>query len=206
MVRILLATDHPLVGRGLRALLERDGLEVVADVTDPREALLVARDAAPDVAVLDLGAAGVETARGIVRASPRTKPVLLTMHSESDHVHEAVRAGVRGYLLKSKAAADLVPAVREVAAGAVYLSPNVLETVVQAYLGETGPRDHSLTPRELQVLELVAEGKTTREIAALLGVSAKTAETHRMRLMKKAGVHEAASLVRYAIRRGVVRP
>jgi DNA-binding NarL/FixJ family response regulator len=205
MVRILLATDHPLVGRSLRALLDRDDLEVVAD-TDARDAAVRAKELDVDVAVLDLGPRGIETARAIVRASPRTRPILLTMHSESDHVHEAVRAGVCGYLLKTKAAADLVQAVREVACGSVYLSPNVLETVVQAYLGETGTHEHPLSRRELQVLELVAEGKTTREIAALLGVSAKTAETHRTRLMKKVGVHEAASLVRYAIRRGVIRP
>jgi two-component system, NarL family, response regulator NreC len=209
MIRVLLAEDHQLVRQGLRSLLEPEGFHVIAEAADGHEALRVAEELRPDVAVLDLGMPlmnGIDAARAMQKATPRTRTILLTMHGESHYVLEAMRAGVRGYLLKTKAAADLVQAIREVASGSIYLSPGISESVVQACLGKTAPSEEQLTLRESQVLQLIAEGKTTKEIANVLGISAKTAECHRTRLMKKLGLHETASMVRYAIRRGLVQP
>jgi DNA-binding NarL/FixJ family response regulator len=209
MIRVLLAEDHQLVRQGLRSLLEPEGFHVVAEAADGHEALRVAEELRPDVAVLDLGMPlmnGIDAARAMQKATPRTRTILLTMHGESHYVLEAMRAGVRGYLLKTKAAADLVQAIREVASGSIYLSSGISESVVQACLGKTAPSEEQLTLRESQVLQLIAEGKTTKEIANVLGISAKTAECHRTRLMKKLGLHETASMVRYAIRRGLVQP
>lgn len=208
MTRILLADDHQLVRQGLRSLLEREGFEIVAEAQNGQEAVELAKSARPDVAVLDLAMPvmnGIEAARAIAAASSRTQTIVLTMYEESQYVLEAMQAGVRGYLLKSRAAADLVQAIKEVAGGAVYLSPGISETVVQAYLHRTGPPDDPLTSRERQVLQLIAEGKSTKEVASMLGMSVKTAESHRTHLMKKLGIHETASLVRYAIRRGLVQ-
>ncbi|MBI4951913.1 MAG: response regulator transcription factor [Myxococcales bacterium] len=208
MTRILLADDHQLVRQGLRSLLERDGFEIVGEASNGREAVDLAKTLRPDVAVLDLAMPvmnGIDAARAIAAASSRTQCIVLTMYEESRYVLEALQAGVRGYLLKSRAAADLVQAIREVAGGATYLSPGISETVVQAYLHKTGPTDDVLTSRERQVLQLIAEGKSTKEAASVLGMSVKTAESHRTHLMKKLGIHETASLVRYAIRRGLVQ-
>jgi DNA-binding NarL/FixJ family response regulator len=209
MIRVLLAEDHQLVRQGLRSLLEPEGFQVVAEAADGHEALRLCEELRPDVAVLDLGMPlmnGIDAARAMQKVTPRTRTILLTMHGESHYVLEAMRAGVRGYLLKTKAASDLVQAIREVASGSIYLSPGISESVVQACLGKTAPTEEQLTLRESQVLQLIAEGKTTKEIAGVLGISAKTAECHRTRLMKKLGLHETASMVRYAIRRGLVQP
>jgi DNA-binding NarL/FixJ family response regulator len=163
----------------------------------------------PDVVVLDLamhGLNGISAARDIARVAPRAKIILLTMYTEEHHVLEALRAGVKGYVSKSQAAEHLLQAIREVSSGGVYLSPSVSGAVVQAYLSNTEPPADPLTNRERQVLQLIAEGKTTKEIAVILGVSVKTAETHRTKLMEKLDIHSAAGLVRYAIRRGLVQP
>jgi DNA-binding NarL/FixJ family response regulator len=127
------------------------------------------------------------------------------MHAEDHYVLEALRAGVTGYVLKTKAAGDLVQAIQEVAGGAIYLSPGVSRAVVQAYRAKSDLPPDPLTPRERQVLQLIAEGKRTKEIAALLGVSVKTAESHRTRLMEKLNIHETAGLVRYALQRGLIQ-
>lgn len=208
-LRILLADDHLIVRQGVKALLERAGFEVVAEASNGRDAVRLARDHRPDVAVLDIGMPllnGLDAVREILDASPRTSPVVLTMHTEDPYVIEALRAGVRGYVLKSQAAADLVRAIEEVTRGSTYLSPGVTGAVVHAYLATAGVPPDPLTLREREVLQLVAEGKTTKEIAHLLGVSAKTVESHRARVMRKLQVHETASLVRYAVRRGLVQP
>jgi len=195
--------------QGLRALLEREGYEVVAEAADGHEALKLARELTPDVAVLDLGMPlmnGIDAAREIQKRSPQTRVVLLTMYEEDAYVLEALRAGIRGYVLKAQAAADLVSAIREVSRGAVYLSPGISQAVVHAYRTKAEmPRD-PLTGREHQVLQLIAEGKSTKEVAALLGLSVRTADSHRTRIMQKLEIHETASLVRYAIRRGLIKP
>jgi two-component system, NarL family, response regulator NreC len=208
-LRVLLADDHGIFRQGVRALLEREGFRVAGEAADGHEAIQMAGNLTPDVAVVDLGMPllnGLDAAREIIRVSPRTRTILLTMHAEDPYVARALQAGIRGYVLKSQAAEDLVQAIREVARGAVYLSPGISQTVVEAYLAKRDLPPDPLTPREHQVLQLVAEGKTTKEVASLLGVSVKTAESHRMRIMTKLDIHETAGLVRYAIRQGLVRP
>lgn len=208
-IRILLADDHLMFRQGLKTLVERESLDVVAEASDGHESIRLAKEHHPDVAVLDLSMPllnGLDAAREITQASPKTRTILLTMHTEDQYVTEALRAGIRGYVLKTQATSDLVQAIREVFRGSVYLSPGVSRAVVEAYLAKTELSSDSLTPRERQVLQLVAEGKTTKEVAVVLGVSVKTAESHRTRLMEKLGIHETASLVRYAIRRGLVQP
>ena len=207
--RILLADDHPIVREGLRALLEREGFDVQAEAADGREAVRLARDLSPHVALLDLVMPllnGLDAAREIRRASPRTKRILLTMYTEDLYVIEAIRAGINGYVLKTQAVADLAQATREVCQGRVYLSPGISRTVIEAYIDRTEHPPDPLSRREREVLQLVAEGKTSKEIAHLLGVTTKTAEVHRVRIMKKLGIQGTAALVRYAIRRGLVRP
>jgi DNA-binding NarL/FixJ family response regulator len=206
---VLLADDHPIVRQGLHALLEREGLDVVAEAADGHEAVALARQFQPDLAVIDLVMPrlnGLGAALQIQRESPDTKSILLTMHTESQCVLEAMRNGLRGYVIKTQAAADLIQAIREVGRGTVYLSPGVCSTVVEAFRSRVDPPDDPLTPREREVLQLVAEGRTTKEIALLLGLSVKTAETHRTRTMRKLGIHDTAGLVRYAIRRGWIQP
>ncbi|HEX4834888.1 MAG TPA: response regulator transcription factor [bacterium] len=208
-IRILLADDHAIFRQGVRALLEREGFHVAGEAADGHAVIRMAAQLTPDVAVVDLAMPmlnGLDAAREITRVSPRTRTILLTMHTEDPYVARALQAGIRGYVLKSQAAEDLVQAIREVARGAVYLSPGISETVVEAYLAKRDLPPDPLTPREHQVLQLIAEGKTTKEVAALLGVSVKTAESHRMRIMTKLDIHETAGLVRYAIRQGLVRP
>ncbi len=207
--RILLADDHLIVRQALKALLEGEGFSVVAEVGDGVEAVRVARERCPDVAVLDLSMPllnGLDAAREIQQACPRARAILLTIHTEDHYVLDALRAGIKGYVLKTQAAADLVRAISEVQKGAVYLSPGVSQTVVQAYLTKAELPPDLLTPRERQVLQLVAEGKTTKQVAKLLGITQKTAESHRTRIMEKLDVHETASLVRYAVRRGLIQP
>jgi DNA-binding NarL/FixJ family response regulator len=207
-MRILLADDHPMFRQGLKALLEREGFEIVGEASDGHEAVRLARKLEPNVAVLDVSMPllnGIDAAREIHRRAMRTQVVLLTMFEEDAFALEALRAGVRGYVLKAQAAADLVGAIREVMRGAIYLSPGISEAVVNA-LSKTDPPVDPLTDRERQVLQLVAEGKTTKKIASILGLSVKTAESHRTRIMHKLDIHETASLVRYAIRRGLIKP
>ena len=209
MTRVLIADDHQLFRQGLRGLLERAGHEVVAEASDGREALRLARTLNPDVAVLDLSMPqlnGLDAAHEILRAVPEIKIILLTMYNDRAYVLQALRAGAKGYVLKTQAAEDLLGAIDEVTNGEVYLSPGVANTVVDAYLGKNDLDVDPLTSRERQILQLVAEGNTTKEIAKLLSVSFKTAESHRNRIMKKLDVHEVTGLVRYAIRRGMVQP
>jgi two-component system response regulator NreC len=205
--RILLADDHVIVRQGFRALLEREGLEVVAEAANGHEAVQLAGELLPDVAVLDFAMPllnGLDAAKEIRRRSPRTRTILLTVHSEDHYVLEAVQAGVHGYVVKTQAAADLVQAIREIRGNAIYLSPTISRAVVEAYLDKTTPPGDVLSPRERQVLQLVAEGKTTKEIAGVLGVSVKTADSHRTRIMRKLDIHDTAGLVRFAIRRGLI--
>lgn len=209
MHRILIADDHPMFRQGLRSLLEREGFDVVGEAADGHEAARLARQLNPSVAVLDLGMPqlnGIEAARDIYKRAPGTQVVLLTMYEDDAYVLEALRAGIRGYVLKAQAASDLLAAIREVLRGAVYLSPGISEAVINAYMQKAELPPDPLTDRERQVLQLVAEGNTTKQIAQVLGVSVKTAESHRTRMMQKLAIHETASLVRYAIRRGFIKP
>ncbi len=208
-VTVLLADDHVIVRQGLKALLEREGLKVTAEASDGREALRLAQDVQPDVAVLDFAMPllnGVDAAREMRKVAPKTRMILLTAYREDQYILEALQAGFRGCVLKTQAASDLAGAIREVSRGAVYLSPGVSQVVVDAYLAKTDLPTDPLSPRERQVLQLVAEGKSTKEIASVLGISVKTADSHRTRIMSKLDIHETASLVRYAVRRGLVQP
>src|SRR5256885_8946818 len=206
--RVLLADDHALIRQGLRALLEKQGFQVVCEASDGQEALRSVQTSQPDVASSEISQPdfkGVEAARELKKSSPKTKVILLTQHSEDQYVTESLRAGVRGYVLKSQTGADLVHAIQEVCRGSVYLSPNISRAVVDAYLSKTYVTTDPLSGRERQGLQLVGEGKSTKDIAAHLGISVKTAESHRARLMKKLDIHETASLVRYAIRNGLIQ-
>ena len=208
-LRILLAEDHQVVRQGLRALLEREQFQVIGEASDGLEAVKQAQALRPEVAVLDVGMPqlnGLDAAREIMRAAPGTRTILLTVHTEDGYVMAALRAGIKGYVLKNQAAADLVQAIREVSSGRTYLSPGISRAVVDACLSKTEVVADSLTIREREVLQLVAEGKTTKEIAQLLGISAKTADSHRTRMMRKLDVHETATLVRHAIRLGMIQP
>lgn len=207
--RILLADDHAVVRQGLKALLERDGFEVVAEADDGRAAVQHAREHCADVAVLDFSMPllnGLDAAVEILRICPRSRIILLTMHTDDHYVLAALQAGVKGYVVKTQASGDLVRAINEVRRGLMYLSPGISEAVVQAFLAKADVPPDPLTSREREVLQLVAEGKSTKEVAQLLGISFKTAESHRTRIMKKTNIHETAGLVRYAVRRGLVQP
>jgi DNA-binding NarL/FixJ family response regulator len=208
-IQILLAEDHVIVRQGLRSLLEQAGMAVLGEASDGQEALQMAHELHPDVAVLDIGMPhlnGLETARRLREALPQTKIIVLTMHTEDPYVLEAVQAGAVGYVLKTQATRDLVQAIRDVHRGEMYLSPQVSRTVVTAYLRHADLPPDPLTSREREVLQLIAEGETTKEIAWRLELSTKTVESHRSRLMHKLDIHDAATLVRYAIRRGLAHP
>jgi two-component system response regulator NreC len=198
-----------MVREGLKGILEREGFQVVGEASDGQEALRLIAKLKPHIAIFDLAMPllnGIEASREALRVSPKTKTILLTMYKEDQYVLTALRAGVAGYILKTKAVKDLVQAIQQVQRGATYLSPEVSQTVVEAFRAEIKLPSESLTSRERQVLQLVAEGKTTKEVASILGISTKTAESHRTRLMRKLNIHETAGLVRYAIRMGLIQP
>jgi two-component system response regulator NreC len=208
-IRVVLADDHVLVRQSLKSFLEREGIEVAGEASDGQELLGVAATVRPDVAVVDISMPlmnGLEASGNLRRSSPQTRTILLTRHDEDQYVTEALRSGIKGYVLKNQAATDLVHAIRQVCRGGFYLSPSISHTVVEAFLSKTAQPPDPLTSRERQVLQLISEGKSTRDVATLLGISAKTAESHRSRLMRKLDIHETASLVRYAIRRGLIQP
>src|SRR6202163_907594 len=207
-VRVLLADDHEMVRQGLRVLLEREGFEVVAEAPDGREAMKLCETHHPEVAILDLAMPllnGVDAAREIIKANPRTKVILLTMHTEDHLILESLRAGVTGYVLKMRASSELVQAIRAVCRGEMFLTQSISRTIVQAFLLKDDLPEKPISDRERQVLQLVAEGKTTKEIATLLGISVKTAESHRSNMMEKLDIHDTAGLVRYAIRKGIIQ-
>jgi two-component system response regulator NreC len=207
--RIVLADDHVLVREGLKSLLEREHFQVVAEASDGQEAVKLIETHHPDIAILDISMPtlnGIDAARGLTRSAPKTKVILLTQHEEEQYIHEALEAGVRGYVLKNQVANDLIQAIRQVGRGEFYLSPGISRAVMEAFRNKSERPADPLTARERQVLQLIAEGKSTKDTASVLGISVKTAESHRMRLMQKLDIHETASLVRYAVRRGLIQP
>jgi DNA-binding NarL/FixJ family response regulator len=208
-IRVVLGDDHVLVRQGLRSLLEREKFQVVAEASDGQEVIRQVQALGPEIAIIDISMPilnGIDAARELVRSSPKTKTILLTQHEEEQYIHEALQAGVRGYILKSQVANDLIHAIQQVSRGGFYLSPGVSQAVVEAYRTRSERPSDPLSGRERQVLQLIAEGKSTKDVACLLGISVKTAESHRSRLMQKLDIHETASLVRYAVRRGLVQP
>jgi DNA-binding NarL/FixJ family response regulator len=203
--RVLLADDHVLVRQGLRLILEQSDFEVAGEASDGLEAIRLSQKLRPDAAVLDLMMPclnGIDAAREIKDAVPGIRMVLLTMRAGEDHVLEALRNGIGGYVLKSHTAQDLVQALRHVLRGGTYLSPGISAPRLPR---EREPLEGraALTARERQVLQLLAEGKKTREAALLLGISTKTAESHRSRILQKLGVAGTAGLVRYALQNGL---
>lgn len=149
---------------------------------------------------------GIDAARELRRSSRKTKTILLTRHDEDPYITEALRAGVRGYVLKDQMVDDLLLGIHKVCQGGIYLSPGISRAIVDAFLSKTQPPADSLSARERQVVQLIGEGKSSKDIASILGISSKTVDTHRTRLMQKLGIHDAIGLVRYAIRRGLIQP
>jgi len=210
-IRVVLADDHALVRAGIRALLERlPGVEVVGEAANGREALELVEKSAPNVILLDISMAelgGLEALPRIVKDFQAVKVLMLSRHANEEYVLRALRSGASGYMLKEAAAEELELAINAVAQGKTYLSPSISRTVVESYLqhapGEEGPLEQ-LTARQREVLQLIAEGKNTKEIASLLDISIKTVEAHRLQLMARLDIHDVPGLVRFAIRSGLV--
>jgi DNA-binding NarL/FixJ family response regulator len=208
-LRVLLADDHGVVREGLKVLLERVGFQVIAEAGDGREALAKAAALRPDVAVVDVAMPllnGIDVTQALRKEGLRTKVILLTFHTERQYVAAAFEAGVSGYVVKTQASADLVKALHEIARGRTYVSPAIAGDLGEALGRRRVESQDRLTRREREVLQLVAEGKSTKEAAAILGVSVKTADTHRTHIMQKLDIHDTAGLVRYAIREGLITP
>lgn len=210
-IRVLLADDHKLFRAGIRALLQTvSGVELVAEAADGREALRLAAAHDPDIALMDImmpSLNGLDAAARMVRTLPRTRVVILSMNADEDSVLKALRAGAVGYLVKTADPVELELAIRAVARGETFLSSAVSQHALAACLKRLDQEQSSLerlTPRQREVLQLVAEGHTTKRIAAKLGISTKTAEAYRGELMKALDIHDIASLTRYAIRAGLV--
>ena len=210
MIRVLIADDHGIVRSGLRMLIDRQrDMSVVAEASDGVDALHLTQAEHPDVAVLDVSMprmTGLQAAREIRAHSPDTRVLLLSMHDDERYFFEGLEAGAAGYVLKRAADTDLIDALRTVAAGRTFLSDDAQATLMHAWQeGRAEPED-PLTPRELEVVKLIAEAFTNRQIAETLQVSEKTVESHRSNLFAKLGMRDRVELVRYAIRRGLVEP
>lgn len=212
-IRILLADDHAILRRGLRALLEREpDLEVVGESADGRDTLKQVEDLSPDIVVLDItmpNLNGIEAARQILSRGTSTAVLILSMHSDEGYVLRALRAGARGYLLKDAVEGELIQAIRAVAAGKAYFSPEVSKLLVEDYvqgMRQRGLQDSHelLTPREREVLQLLAEGKTSKDIASMLALSVYTVDTHKANLMQKLSLHSMAELILYSVRKGII--
>jgi len=212
-LRILLADDHTVLRQGLRLLLERQpGFQVIGEAADGHEAIEMAAAERPDVVVLDLGMPrlnGIEAARQITAKLPATAIVILSMHTDESYLLQALKAGARAYLLKDSAAADLIAAIRAVSQGKAFFSPAVSRLLADDYvrqIRERGIQDsyELLSPREREVLQSLAEGKSNKEVATLLNLSLATVETHRRSIMQKLNLHSAPELVLYAVRKGIV--
>jgi len=212
-IRVLLADDHQLMRSGIRLMLEREpNLSVVGEANDGREAVALAKSLRPDVVVMDIGMAnlnGIEAAQQMTGDSPEIAVVMLSMHSDESYVLRALKAGARAYLLKDSAEADLIKAVHAVAGGKSFFSPAVSKVLLDDYvrkLRRSGTEDayDLLTPREREVLQLIAEGKSNKDIANLLNLSVYTVESHRSNLMEKLNVRGLPELILYAVRKGII--
>jgi two-component system response regulator NreC len=207
-IRILLADDHAVVRQGFKMILAaQSDMEIVGEAANGREAVELAQQLSPDVVVMDVSMPelnGIEATRRLASSVPHARVVALSMHKDSVYVREILRAGARGYLLKDSGAADLVAAIRAVASGQSYLSPAVSNAVLDDYrLHATNPID-LLTSREREVLQMLAEGKTNKEIAGVLNLSVYTVDAHRGRIMEKLNLHSIGELVRFAVRNGLI--
>jgi DNA-binding NarL/FixJ family response regulator len=212
-IRILLADDHTVVRKGLRLLLEsQDGFEVIADACDGRETVALAEQLHPDVVVLDVAMPilnGIEAARQISAKFPNTAIVFLSMHSDEGYVLKALKSGARAYLLKDSAEYDLIAAIKAVSDGKAFFSPAISKMLVEDYMRQMREKDvedsyELLTTREREILQLLAEGKTNKDVASLLHLSLYTVETHRSNRFQKLNLHSSAELILYAIRKGVI--
>ena len=210
-VTVIIADDHRIVREGLRSLLDKEpDIEVIAEAENGQAAVKLAQSLKPQVVVMDLtmpGLNGIEATRQILTKDPQVKVLALSMHSDKRFVAGALDAGVSGYLLKDCASEELVRALRTVIVDQTYLSPAIADIVVEGYVHHLPTTESSavflLTPREREVLQLITEGKTTREIASTLYMSVKTAETHRREIMRKLNIYNVADLTKYAIREGL---
>jgi two-component system, NarL family, response regulator NreC len=212
-IRILLADDHTVMRRGLRLLLEQQAdFQVVGEADDGRQAVDLAGSLHPAVAVLDIGMPllnGIEAARQIIATDPAIAVVVLSMHSDETYVLRALKAGAKGYLLKNSAEADLIQAVRAVAEGKSFFSPAIGRMLLEDYMRQVAKREVEdsydlLTPREKEILQLVAEGKTNKEVANLLKLSLYTVESHRGNILEKLNLHSVPELILYAVRKGII--
>jgi DNA-binding NarL/FixJ family response regulator len=207
-IRIVLADDHSVVRQGFKRILEaQEDMEIVGEASNGREALEVAARLTPDVVVMDVAMPelnGIEAARRMGEAAPRTRVLALSMHKDAVYVREILRAGARGYLLKDAVDDDLIAAVRAIARGEGYLSPGVADAVLTDYRQHVSDPIDLLTSREREVLQQIAEGKTNKEIAGTLNLSVYTVDAHRGRIMEKLNLHSTGELVRFAIRKGLV--
>jgi two-component system response regulator NreC len=213
-IRILLADDHTIIRSGLKLLLEQqEDFKVVAEASDGREAVQQISKVHPDVAILDIGMPqlnGIEATRQIVSESPQTRVMILSMHADEGYVLRALKAGARAYILKNSAEADLIRAVRSVAEGKSFFSPVISKMLLEDYVRQV--RDKSLedsydllTPREREILQLLAEGKTNKEVAIILSLSPHTVETHRGNILQKLNLHGTPELILYAVRKGIIQ-
>ena len=210
-IRVLLADDHALVRAGIRSLLEKlPDIEVVAEASDGREAIRLVEKHEPHVLLTDIampGLNGLEVTRHLANTFPKVRVLILSMYADEEHLYLALRAGAAGYLLKGSAREELELAIRAVARGDTYLSPPVAKITIREYSGRVNAEScplRKLSPRQEQVLQLIAEGKTTKQVALELNISVKTVETHRMQLMDRLGIHDIAGLLRFAIKVGLV--
>lgn len=211
-IRIVLAEDHTIVREGLRSLLGQEaGFEVIAEAEDGREAVRTAEQLQPDIVLMDFsmpGLNGLEATRQIKQRAPSVKVLILTRHANQEYIRSILSAGASGYLVKKSASAQLVSAIKSVYRGDPYLDPAISGTVIEGYLHPSGARtedvDEKITPRESEVLQLVAEGHTNREIATILHISVKTVGNHRANFMRKLDLHSTADVTQYAIRKGII--
>lgn len=207
--QILLADDHAMVRQAVKAVLEEKGFQVVGEAGNGLQAIRLAERLQPDVVILDLVMPqlnGLAAVPEILNVSPLSKPIILTMYGDERYVTQAFKAGIKGYILKSQPADDLCQGICMVLRGEIYVSPDIFRSLLTAFLATFDTAPDLLTSRERQVLQLVADGKTTKEIADLLGMSLKTAESYRLKLMTKLNAHRTAHLVRYAVRQGLIHP
>jgi DNA-binding NarL/FixJ family response regulator len=212
-VRILLADDHGVVRKGLRFLLERQaGMEVVGEASDGREAVRLAEATHPDVVIMDIAMPllnGIEATGQMLKRDPRVGVIILSMHSDEDYLLSALNAGAKGYLLKESADADLVRAIHSVTKGTPFFSPEIAKTMLEDYVRFLQQRNLQdsydlLTEREKEVLQLLAEGRSNKEVATILNISVYTVDTHRLHLMQKLSLHNTAEIVLYAVRKKII--